>query len=385
MKAPEKLQTLRKQMNEAVLEHPDLIDCALVALNARENVFLIGPPGTAKSMFCRLLSKAVSNGSYFELLMSQFTTPENLFGPASFSAMKQDREERVLAGYAAACEIVFLDEVWKANPPILNSTLALTNEHLYHNGGKPVAVPLKMLLSASNEYPPDESCQAIYDRFVVRVFVDYVKDRATLEKVLLGGVPEVTATLSNEDQAELIRMVNEMPFREREVRTLLDIKAATESAGFVASDRTWMAKASKLVRSFAVLNGHDRVESTDFLFLKNTLWNRHDERVKLAEIVGNAADPFGSRAEAIADAAKTALRNLPDFALLESGQMRRAEFIKRVADVNAQIATCRDRVEAVEKEEKNERTKAAAVVVEKAVSTVNELHSKVMFFREVVK
>ena len=73
------LQTLRKEMKEAFIERDKHVDGALVALLARHHILLLGPPGTAKSMLARKIS-SVFGMSYFEQLLSAYTTPEEVFG-----------------------------------------------------------------------------------------------------------------------------------------------------------------------------------------------------------------------------------------------------------------------------------------------------------------
>ena len=75
-------------------ERRDVIDGALCAVLAGEHVLLLGPPGTAKSALVRAIAQAFG-GSYFERLLTKFSTPEELFGPVRLKALEQDRYARV--------------------------------------------------------------------------------------------------------------------------------------------------------------------------------------------------------------------------------------------------------------------------------------------------
>ena len=85
----QQLQQLRIDLNALFPERKDVIDGALCAILASEHVLLLGPPGTAKSALVRALAQAF-DGTYFERLLTKFSTPEELFGPISLKALEQD-------------------------------------------------------------------------------------------------------------------------------------------------------------------------------------------------------------------------------------------------------------------------------------------------------
>jgi MoxR-like ATPase len=80
--------------------------------------------------------------------------------------------------------VAFLDEVWKSNSAILNSLLAIVNERVHHEAGHAVPVPLLSLFGASNETPEDDSLNALYDRFLLRVTVPYLASDDSLATLL---------------------------------------------------------------------------------------------------------------------------------------------------------------------------------------------------------
>ena len=193
----EKIQTLLSHLNHGLVEREAVIKAALLAVLAGENILLIGPPGTGKSLIARRIAESLGGaqqGSYFEYLLTKFSTPEEIFGPLSISALKQDVFRRNTAGYLPSVRMGFLDEIFKASSSILNALLTILNERKFHNGALVEDVPLQALIAASNELPTgQDELAALYDRFLVRGFVDYVSAEGLREMLAdMGYQPKST-------------------------------------------------------------------------------------------------------------------------------------------------------------------------------------------------
>ena len=381
--AAENIGEVHSQLCESFPERNQLISGSLTALLAGEHVLMLGPPGTAKSLFARTVAGATSSKSYFEVLLTKFTAVEEVFGPVSFKGLKEDRFERIVEGYAASRRVVFLDEIFKSSSAILNCMLTLMNERVFHNGGKPTPTPLEVIFAASNEYPQDEGLKALFDRFSFKFWVDYIGDKDALKNVIMAkGIGDFKAKLSNGDLNILRSAVDGFTFTRANVDILMKIKTAVEDQGFVASDRTWV-KAAKIVSARAVLSGRTNIVNSDWMMLSNVLWQEHKDRERLHGIIGNAADPYGSRAEAIRDAIVTSMRALPDMSLLRSGSKTKTEMVRDITAVSQEVTSRRDAfLEMVEEANQSENDfEDTKQVVDASMKQVQDLLSEVTFFR----
>ena len=163
------VRELLKAMGEGVYEKEHILAMSLLSAVAGESIFLLGPPGTAKSLVARRLKMIFKDGRAFEYLMSRFSTPDEIFGPVSISLLKsEDRYERVVDGFLPTATVVFLDEIWKAGPSIQNALLTAINERIYQNGRIEGVKTLKSTVSSASPRtelsPPQPPCTALYPR-----------------------------------------------------------------------------------------------------------------------------------------------------------------------------------------------------------------------------
>ena len=79
----ERFKTLLLGLCKGIYEKDTEIGLSLLAVIAGESVLLLGPPGVAKSLIGRRIKLAFPEAKAFEYLLSQFSTPDELFGPVS--------------------------------------------------------------------------------------------------------------------------------------------------------------------------------------------------------------------------------------------------------------------------------------------------------------
>src|SRR5436305_10154560 len=93
----EKFAQARKELSSTLIERDEEVDLVLTALLANEHVLLVGPPGCGKSLLLDAVMTWLS-ARRFAILLTKFTTVEEVMGPVSLAALKADRYRRVTAG-----------------------------------------------------------------------------------------------------------------------------------------------------------------------------------------------------------------------------------------------------------------------------------------------
>lgn len=324
------LQALETQLNTVFIERQAAVRAVLVALLARQHAVLLGPPGTAKSdliaSLARLIGGPTGGGlATFSYLMTRYTTPDELFGPVSIQGLKQDEYRRLTTARLPEAEIAFLDEVWKASSSILNALLLLMNERSFDNGGRRMAVPLLSLFGASNELPQGEDLAAAWDRFALRVMVEYTTDsgfgrllaladrrRQTRLADLLArlGRSPVPATalaapplaLTRADLLLLQEAVAALPLPGSLTAALEQVRKDLLAKGIIVSDRRF-GWAGDLLTAHALLEGRLAAEEDDLMIVADAFWQVPEQRTEIRRLVARLANPLNARATELGDQA----------------------------------------------------------------------------------
>ena len=290
-------------LNEGIHERDETIAVSFLAALSDQNIFLFGPPGTAKSLIARRLSHAFETNSYFEYLMHRFSTPEEVFGPVSITELKKDNFLRKTEGFLPQADFAFLDEIWKSSPAILNTLLTITNEKLFRNGAKVEAAPLKALIAASNETPPPgQGLEALYDRFLVRLDVSPMKEKGNFE-LLLNAQPTCAKlelldglAIKHEEWEQWCKDIHAIKLSQETLNVIHDIRLTFEEKGkeldVYVSDRRWQ-KAAIFLKAAAFFCERKETNLADTLLLRHCLWTTKENREEVVKVVENAVRNCG--------------------------------------------------------------------------------------------
>ncbi len=282
----EKLKKIRTDLKTRYLERDDVIDGAFCALLTGSHLLLIGPPGTAKSQLANELCRKIAGAQYFQWLLTKFTTPEELFGAVSLRGLENDEYRRVTAGKLPEAHIAFLDEVFKASSSILNTLLTIMNERIFYNGTEKVKIPLISLFGASNELPSEEDeLEALYDRFLLRYVVDYIREDFRFLKMLNTEADKSDEGVITADELNTCKTETEkVKLPPNMLKLISRIRKDLRKKGIIPSDRRYKQSVS-LLKARAYLEGRSEVSEEDLRFLENVLWRDPGEKTEVQSVI----------------------------------------------------------------------------------------------------
>jgi MoxR-like ATPase len=322
--AQDKFAAARAKLSAALIERDEEIDLALTALLANEHVLLVGPPGCGKSLLLDSVL-AWAGGTRFTVLLTKFTTVEELMGPVSLAGLKEDRYVRVTKGKLPEADFAFIDECFKGSSAILNCLLKILNERTFDAGDGAVRkVPLKLCLGASNEWPsPDtgKELSALFDRFLLRRVVTPIRSQPGRQRLLWARdhTPRLSATVSPAEVDEARKAAAALPWSNDAREALEQVLRELAREGVTPGDRRQF-KTVGVVRAFAYLGGADEVRPEHLEVAQHCLWDDPLEQPqKVAQVIARVANPAGMRVtqlllEVESVLAATDVRNLADAA-----------------------------------------------------------------------
>ena len=322
-KLHDRIEALKNALCEGLYEKDEVMRLSLLTAIAGESIFFLGAPGCAKSMCARRITnafKAEGNEGlkYFEVLLNQFSTPEDVFGNISLKALNGELEggkeeyRRLTENMLPEADIAFIDEIWKASPAILNTLLTIINERTFKNGSKIEKVPLKALLAASNELPAkNRGLEALYDRFIMRLCVGFVQSEdnffqmierhSSAEVELSDEIKKLQ--ISNSELETWKKEIYKVSLSEQTRSVISAIRKeltaqneglTEEDAGeaFEVGDRRW-ERIAHIIQTSAFLNDRNEVDLMDCQLIEYCIWNTEKQQKKVRKIVETCIQQHG--------------------------------------------------------------------------------------------
>jgi len=297
----QKFGDLRRELNSTFLERNDVILAMMLTVLTGQHIFLLGPPGTAKSLMVRTLVRNLLGARYFEILLHKGTSIEAIEGPLDIKRFRETGEYVLRREfYATQVEMLMLDEIGKANPAAVNGMLALLNERLFHEVRDGMSVhpaPLSSAFGASNETLTDQSdsTAALWDRFLVRVLVDYLVDDDNFAALVTSDMTEPTTTIDWGELRDVIdNVVPAVTLSEPALKGLVSLRHEFRRERINPSDRRWR-QSVMVLQAHAFLNGRSEVVEDDLAVLRFVLWDTVEQIDKVTRMCMIAANPYVER------------------------------------------------------------------------------------------
>lgn len=349
----DRLQTgVLNPLKNAFVGKDTIVDLMSVCLISGENLFILGPPGTAKSALVHELGKRIA-GRTFEYLLTRFTEPNELFGPFDIRKLREGILETNTEGMLPEASLVFLDELLNANSAILNSLLTVLNEKVLRRGRETMQLPILMAVGASNHLPEDDSLRALFDRFLIRVRSDNVGDAQLADVLRAGWALESSnnghapyqPALSLEEILFLRAHVSQVDLTPV-LPSYVSLTVRLRTMGIPISDRR-AVKVQRLIAASALLCQRREAHPSD-LWVMEHLWDIEEQRELLRSAVREVIDAAPADGQTrIHPRATAAELPDPDDLLTELENLAR-EAQEQLGEGEALPNTLADRLSAIE-------------------------------------
>ncbi|EOD26371.1 hypothetical protein EMIHUDRAFT_450255 [Emiliania huxleyi CCMP1516] len=150
------LDRLRRSFDDHIVGHSDIKEAFLLALLAREHLYIEGPPGVAKTMLSEIVSKATDLRPFIyqchrDTRLNELVG-ESVIVRSTDAGGRETIRQDVVPGGVLACELAVLDDISRAPGEALNVLLRVLNERRWGGGPK---LPLQTAIATGNPVADD--------------------------------------------------------------------------------------------------------------------------------------------------------------------------------------------------------------------------------------
>lgn len=295
------IQQCAREDKGEVVERNEEVDLIWLCIVARVHYLFLGDPGLAKSLLVRLAHRHATDAQYFERLVFKQSPAEEVLGPVSLAALRQDRYERVTTGKLPEAHMAFIDEVFKANATILNSMLTILNERVFHNNGGTMPANLWSCGFASNELPglDRDDLRAFRDRIAVTKIVQDVRSDDSFKTILKGQMarergqsltPSLT-TLTVADIEAAQAEVADIIVPEDVLDELTRLRRSCQEANLAINPRRF-GQGLKLMQARAYIAGRQEALVDDMKVFQHVIWREPEDEQTAFRILLDFASEY---------------------------------------------------------------------------------------------
>lgn len=297
----EALRAWEAAINLRVVERSAEIRGLVLSAAAGVHMLQLGPPGTSKTYTVTTALDLVSKARTMSAQLHGFSVMEDLYGPVSLKLLDEDRHARKYEQYLPWADLAHIDEVYKANPTLLQSNLWLLNERKFRNDGDILSVPLISAFFTSNEGPQDKSLAAFDDRIHMRYEVGPIRDpenRIKMFKIRLAqsGPPEPVISIDTIRAANAL--VDKVEVPDEVLNLLNELHSGLATAKIHPTDRK-MNDSLDVIRATAVYNGRLTATAEDIKHLDAMLWTNPRDRQGVRDVIFDLGNPIDKEAASV--------------------------------------------------------------------------------------
>lgn len=307
-----------------------IIRATFLSLVSGRPAFFLGSPGINKTGTVQDVARNIDGAVFYDALMPTIVSIEQLLveetrieESVDANGVKSIRTRDTL-GRAASAHVLFADEIWKAEPRVLQTLLDLSKGDGVRHEGRMMKTPLLAFVAASNELPdPEGNLGAMWSRMTIRAVVNSL-DRAGKKSLVAArmnrarGTASAPVKLSLEDVEWLREGRPMVEVSDDIVEIVLDLYQQLldeDQAGFdwLWKDDRRFGRVFDVLQASALLDGRSKVGKSDLKALELLLWDTPEQiptiKAKIApltrtplsdaqEVIDTLLSPSGTVAEA---------------------------------------------------------------------------------------
>jgi MoxR-like ATPase len=290
-----KFKALSTYLNHKLIGCDEMIEAAIIAVLANDNLYIQGPPGTGKSQMARLFAGCFKHsdgraGGSFEVQFSADTTKDEILGPWDLKKLFPQSDEQPSRyvnlcdmtskdepRFAPQADVLILDEPANGSSGTLKSLHNLLDTHrTFWDGETRHDAHTQVVLGTANEMLPAD-CYALDSRYGVRVRKGHLSyaDSCRLNRILAtdgeAGKGVTAPSITFDELRSVQALVRAVPRSVRYMDSRDELDLQLRNANIEVDQRNW-EKLLVLVCAYAWFTGADQVNPSHLYFARHVCW-----------------------------------------------------------------------------------------------------------------